>query len=536
MSLYYENTPSLILMRITLWRYTLLSKIALGKERERYRRKLSDLNDTILAYEQIYFANRERTPFDWLFINQQQMLSPPLDGLNQIKRECEVIVSLTTHPPRMKTLWIVLKAMLNQTFKPDKILLYLAAKQFSGRKLPEWVELYREAGVEFIFCEDDLKLHKKYFYAMRDNPDAIVITVDDDVLYDMRSLETLMGSYNIFPHATSSMRVGETAVGEDGGIQQFSERNKICMSRDLTGKPSMRHLLIGLGGVLFPPYSLHREVLNAGHNNIVAKTVRMDNGVKITGIIGGCVLSSIEERQKYYEHYPLEKWFNPVDDWVVYDIGANIGNHTLFFALKKESIKVFAFEPLPVNYDLLCKNLADNGVSGRVAVFNTAVGVGEGAAKMRLTQDMNYGSGSIFETTDNPTNDEQGGDYYEVPLVAIDALNLPNPDFVKIDVEGYGLPVLKGMRRTLIENNPLVWIEVDKTDACDIYNFLVGLGYSVKDILTVASVNVLFGKGAGLKFNSGKEFVEMIYRVERESLISKIWKKFKRKSRQVIHR
>ena len=262
MPLKEDYLPNLLPMKLTLLRYMLLSKIIIGKNRGHYRRKLSELHKVVRTYETLYFSNCKRMPFDWLLLKQHQneIMKPPRDGLNTVSREREVIVSLTSFPPRMEIVWVVLKIMLSQTYKPDRILLYLAEEQFPGRKLPEWAELYREAGVAFIFCEEDLKPHKKYFYAMRDYPEAIIITVDDDMLYGVDLLETLMDSYAKFPKAISAMRTARIAIDENGCVLPFSEWDKIC--RDVTNKPLMRFLLVGVGGVLFPPNSLHREVLN----------------------------------------------------------------------------------------------------------------------------------------------------------------------------------------------------------------------------------------------------------------------------------
>ena len=53
-------------------------------------------------------------------------------GLNCNKRSQKVIVSLTSYPKRINTVWITIETLLRQSFKPDKIILWLATDQFDG--------------------------------------------------------------------------------------------------------------------------------------------------------------------------------------------------------------------------------------------------------------------------------------------------------------------------------------------------------------------------------------------------------------------
>src|SRR5690625_976450 len=88
-------------------------------------------------------------------------------GVNTVAHSCNnsrVIVSLTSFPPRMSKLWIVLETLLRQTHKPDKILLWLASSQIPSLNFVDKKVLKLcKRGVEIRFCED-LKSHKKYFY------------------------------------------------------------------------------------------------------------------------------------------------------------------------------------------------------------------------------------------------------------------------------------------------------------------------------------------------------------------------------------
>lgn len=180
-------------------------------------------------------------------------------GLNSHeKREKRIIVSLTTIPSRIKHVSYTIETMFRQTCKPDKILLFLGEEEFCNTVLPPRLLRLKKKGIEIIYCKD-LKPHKKYFYTMQMYPEDIVITIDDDVLYNYSLIEQLMCSYRRFPHAVSAMRARMIAFNEDRSIQSY----KNWKSHNLEiQSPSFALVSIGIGGVIYPPHSLHPEVFN----------------------------------------------------------------------------------------------------------------------------------------------------------------------------------------------------------------------------------------------------------------------------------
>lgn len=163
----------------------------------------------------------------------------------------DLIVSLTSFPKRIDTVHIVIKSILNQTVLPGKIYLWLADEQFPNKRKDLPLKLLRleSERFEIRFC-DDLKSHKKYYYTMLENPNCIIVTIDDDVIYDEDLLETLLSSYTEWPGAVSAMRVNR--------IVYFYERigpytSWIQDDETLYKHPSMSAIGIGVGGILYPP-------------------------------------------------------------------------------------------------------------------------------------------------------------------------------------------------------------------------------------------------------------------------------------------
>lgn len=176
--------------------------------------------------------------------------------LNSERRERKIIISLTTIPSRIDVVWIVIERMFRQSVKPDAINLYLGEKEFEGKTLPRELKDLEERGLRIVFCED-LKPHTKYYYAMKEYSDDIIITVDDDIIYSLRLVEMLMKSYRKYPKAVSCMRAHEILFDNEKKVIPYNNwGNKVKGHMS----PSMRLLATGVGGVLYPPHCMNSEV------------------------------------------------------------------------------------------------------------------------------------------------------------------------------------------------------------------------------------------------------------------------------------
>ena len=152
---------------------------------------------------------------------------------------------------------------------------------------------------------------------------------------------------------------------------------------------------------------------------------------------------------------------------VVYDIGSNIGYHATAFS--NISHNVYCFEANPDHYQLLKLNLKDNN---HCRLHNLAVGKENGTI---LVEDFdantpdNYGAVRVGASTGRP-----------VQMAAIDTLELPPANLMKIDVEGHELAVLQGAAKMIKKHNPFIYFEAAETqDFPDIYNMLTSLSYKL---------------------------------------------------------
>ena len=68
--------------------------------------------------------------------------------------QSRLIVSLTTYPARISSVWITVTSLLQQTKKPGKVVLWLAVEQFPDRRIPKSLKRLERRGLEIRFCED----------------------------------------------------------------------------------------------------------------------------------------------------------------------------------------------------------------------------------------------------------------------------------------------------------------------------------------------------------------------------------------------
>lgn len=112
-------------------------------------------------------------------------------GLNTKPRAERYTVSLTSFPARINHVHIAIESLMRQSFLPDRIVLWLAESQFPDRKLPEKLTALQEKGLTIRFCED-LRSHKKYFYAFQEYPEDNIILTDDDAFYPRDMIRQLV--------------------------------------------------------------------------------------------------------------------------------------------------------------------------------------------------------------------------------------------------------------------------------------------------------------------------------------------------------
>ena len=196
-------------------------------------------------------------------------------------------------------------------------------------------------------------------------------------------------------------------------------------------------------------------------------------------------LAKAVAQQHHRELIPL---FAPLvaRDAVVFDVGAHAGQFAKLFAKLAPDGLVYAFEPSAYARSILTPALRWNGI-GNVAVVSSGLSDAPGEAVLQtpITRkgQMGYGRAHIG------ASEEAGSVAQTVRLTTLDAfaaaIELERLDFIKADVEGWELNVLKGGIKTLARFHPALFLEVSddwlgRAGAApnDLWDLLTPLGYS----------------------------------------------------------
>lgn len=166
------------------------------------------------------------------------------------------IVSLTSFPARIDKVWLVIECLFRQTVLPDKIILWLSQEQFASlESLPVRLKTYLSRGLDIRMVEGDIRSHKKYAYTLMQYPEAILITIDDDLFYRSTLIEELMMGHKAHPKAVIAHYTHTIQYDKDGNILPYNQWENNVIEGD--------HLFFGSGGgTLFPPHALHKDVCN----------------------------------------------------------------------------------------------------------------------------------------------------------------------------------------------------------------------------------------------------------------------------------
>ena len=160
---------------------------------------------------------------------------------------------------------------------------------------------------------------------------------------------------------------------------------------------------------------------------------------------------------------------------LVVDVGANVGNHSLWLAGLARTDRVISFEPNPEAFAILQYNVAINGLEDRITTHRMALSDREGEATLRQPN-SNLGGSSLEARIPS-----RAGVVAEHRCQLVCGSDwLPDPvALIKIDVEGYELSCLRGLLPVLERDRPLLFVEVGDQHQQQLQDLLQPLGYSV---------------------------------------------------------
>lgn len=265
---------------------------------------LVDLYSKLYAYNFIYSSkyNPKRVVCNVLskairkrfltYIQKKESLN-----IQPLSLKDEVVVSLTSFPKRMSYLKYTLMSIFLQTKLPDKIVVNLIKSECPNglADIPNDLLWFQKYGVEFIFREENLKPHNKYYYTFEDNPNSIIITIDDDLWYKSDLIEKLLDLHEKNPKAVCANLVRKIKM-KDGEYSSYN--NWSIYNENVIGD---EYVAMGFGGVLYPSSLFaNTELLNEdlikelslNTDDLWLKAIEIVSGIPVvTGSFNGFPLS-----------------------------------------------------------------------------------------------------------------------------------------------------------------------------------------------------------------------------------------------------
>lgn len=171
------------------------------------------------------------------------------------------------------------------------------------------------------------------------------------------------------------------------------------------------------------------------------------------------------------------KYVNLGDD--VWDIGANVGVFSFAAAAVSQTGNIIAFEPDTFLVEVIKASRRLNGL-GNVQVIPTAVAAEDGFAEFQIAE-RGRASNSLSSAGGRS---QMGGvrDRFLVPTLSGESIKNylgSAPKFIKIDVEGAELMVIKGLREVLSTAKPIIYVELSTETKAEATTILSDLGYSL---------------------------------------------------------
>jgi FkbM family methyltransferase len=438
------------------------------------------------------------------------------------------IVTLTSHGNRIgSTAPNAIWSIFQQSVLPDRIILWLA----HGETIPPKLQMLQAHGLEIRFC-DDIGPYARLIPALREFPNDVLITADDDVHYPQNWFASLKAACRREPDKIWCHRAVEAT---DNGktilpVQAWKKSSANAAT------PQGRLIPLSAGGVLFPPDALPPLAEDA--SKFLSLAPHCDDFWywamgRVQGTLAAVLPGSADTCPTLPDVPPLADdefwallrefphifgWLEPAhvkmkldltdyiqrliffnacpdkaelvplldvfpQDGVFVDLGANVGVYALNFA--KKSSTVIAVEATQETHALLAETIRDNQI-GNIRLYFNAIDRENGrelAIYPGVMGKGNIGGNSVYrEQADfTPAN--------TVTTITLDSIVTDNGierlDLIKIDIEGGEMNALRGGEDSISRFRPFIFCELNPVSS-------VRAGYSTTDLFNYFTRNLRY--------------------------------------------
>lgn len=170
--------------------------------------------------------------------------------------DAEVIVTLTTHGRRIYEAYLAIESIMRGTIKPNRIILWLS-DEIKGETLPQTLLNQCKRGLEIRYT-NDIGPYTKLIPSLREYPHALLVTIDDDIIYPYDALEMLLNAHVSHPFCICANRCLDVKIKKDRTLASFPTWKEL----ETKGRISKLNFFEGLAGVLYPPGCFPEEVFD----------------------------------------------------------------------------------------------------------------------------------------------------------------------------------------------------------------------------------------------------------------------------------
>jgi FkbM family methyltransferase len=225
-------------------------------------------------------------------------------------------------------------------------------------------------------------------------------------------------------------------------------------------------------------------------NTLNVKFLEIEN--RNLAVLDGDYFTIVLEKEKSYEKH-FTAFANLVinEGDVVMDFGANLGYHTITMAsFIGNKGKIHSFEPQRIIFQQLNCNVFLNGLDN-VYTYNLAIG--ESESEVFIDSPDFHNIMPMYTNIGNTSiNTNKMGTM--VKQISLDSLKLSQVNFIKMDVQGSELNILKGGKNTILKYKPFIFIEIEERQlklfnitSKELINYTKQLGYEMYRIFYTES-------------------------------------------------
>ena len=141
--------------------------------------------------------------------------------------------------------------------KANKVILYLSDKEFEGKELPALLQNQMKRGLEVHYVRD-LRAYTKLVPVIKEYPEATIITIDDDYIYPINTIETLLIAHKEHPEAVCCHASRAIKLANEKEVRPYSSFPQIFPKKLET---DVSYMAEGFGAVLYPAHCMHEDVV-----------------------------------------------------------------------------------------------------------------------------------------------------------------------------------------------------------------------------------------------------------------------------------